>query len=77
MDYTVRRNQESGHSKTKSRAGRLKAIARAEENFIRVTSLRDRRLTAPNITSQLNKRNKKNLSTSTVKRRLFEAGLYD
>ena len=47
----------------------------AEDDFIRVTSLRDRRLTAPNITAQLNqcrekkkKKKKKNMSTSTMKR---------
>ena len=37
----------------------------AEDNFIRVTSLGDRRLTAPNITGQLNQCHEKNVSTST------------
>ena len=41
-----------------------------------VTSLRDRRLTAPNITAQLNQSHEKNETTSTVRRRLYEAGLY-
>ena len=50
-------------NKTKGRAGRPKATTRAEDNFIRVTNLRDRRLTAPNVTAQLNQcREKKNVN---------------
>ena len=47
-----------------------------ENNFIRVTNLCDRRLTVPNITAQLNQCCE-NVSTSTVRRILCEAGLYD
>ena len=43
-----------GKNKTKSRADRPKATIRAEDNFIRVTNLCDRRLTALNIPVQLN-----------------------
>ena len=53
MDYTVKRHQETGQNKTKSRAGRLKET-RAEDNFIRVANLQDRRLTALNIIARLN-----------------------
>ena len=60
-------------NKTRSWDGRLKATTRAEVNFIRVTSLHDRRLTAPNITAQLNKHCEKK---STVRIRLCEASLY-
>ena len=44
-----------------------------------VTSSCDKKLTAPNITAQLNKclDKKKNVSRSAVKRRLCEAGLYE
>ena len=69
-DNTVSGHQETGENKTKSGAGR------AEDNFIRVTSLRDRSLTSPNITAQLNQWREKNLSTSTV-RGISESGLYD
>ncbi len=41
-----------------------------------VTSLCGRRLTAPNITAQLNPCHEKNESPSTMWRRLCEAGLY-
>ena len=49
----VRRHQEAGHNLTKIRASRPKAT-RAEDNFKRVINLYDRRLTAPNVTAQLN-----------------------
>ena len=39
---------------TKNRAGRPKTTTIAEDNFIKVTSLHDRMLTAPNIIAQLN-----------------------
>ena len=48
----------------------------AVDHFIRVTSLSHWRLTAPNITAQLNQSWGKNVSTSTVRRRLCEAGIY-
>ena len=47
----------------------------AEGNFIWVTSLHDRRLTAPNISTE-QKQCCEKMSTSTVRRRLCEAGLY-
>ena len=50
MDYNIRRHQETWQNKIKSWAG----WPRAENNFIRVTSLHDWRLSAPNITVQLN-----------------------
>ena len=53
-DYSVRRHQGMGQNWTKSKSGRRKAATRAEDNSIRITSLCDRRLTAPNITAQLN-----------------------
>ena len=65
-----------GQNITKTWAGRPKAI-RVKDNFIRVTSLHDRRLTAPNITAQLNQCHENSVPTFTVRRRLCEAGLYD
>ena len=47
-----------------------------EDNFIRVASLHDRRLTAANINVQLNQCHEKYMSTFTVRRKLCEAGLY-
>ena len=75
-DYTVWRYQETGPHKTKSRSGRPKETTRAEDNFITVTSLRHRRLTASNIPVQLNQCHAKNVSISIIRRKLNEAGLY-
>ena len=76
VDYTVTRHQETEQNMTKSWAGRPKATPRTNDNFIRVTSFRDRRLTAPNITAQLTHCHEKNVSTCTARKRLCEAGLY-
>ena len=48
----------------------------ADDNFIKVKSLHERRLTTANLTAQLNQCCEKNVSTSTVRRRLSEACLY-
>ena len=45
----------------KSWGGRLKATTREGANFISVTSLRDKSLTVPNITAQLNQCREKNV----------------
>ena len=50
----------------------------AEEKFIRVTSLRNHKLTAPQIRAQMNatqSSSSRHISTSTVQRRLCESGL--
>ena len=47
----------------------------AEDNFIRVTSLRGRRLTAPSITTQLNQCREK-MCRHPLKRILYEIDLY-
>ena len=71
VDYTIRRHQEMQWNKTKSKTGRPKATTKPEDNFIRVTSLHDRRLIVWNITGQLNQCGEKNVSKSTVSRRLW------
>ena len=52
-DYNVRRNQEMEEKRTQSWVGRPKATTIAEDNFIKVTSLRDRSLIASNTTAIL------------------------
>ena len=46
-----------------------------EDKYIRVSSLRNRRLTGPQLAASLNGTRKMPVSTSTVKRRLRDAGL--
>ena len=74
VNYNVRIHQETEQNETKSWTGWPKAT-RKEDNFSRVTSLRERRLAALNITTRL-KQCPKNVSKSTVKRRLCEVRLY-
>ena len=47
----------------------------AQQKYIRVCSLRNRRLTGPQLAASLNGTRKTPVSTSTVKRRLHDAGL--
>ena len=54
MDYTLRSHEESGQNKTKSTAGRSNQTKKAEDYFIRVTNLRDRKLSAPIVTAEQN-----------------------
>ena len=48
----------------------------AEDNFIRVTCLFDRRLTALNITGKLNQCHERNVSTSIARKKKDDPGLY-
>ena len=75
MDYTVKRHQEMGLNKIKSRAVRPKATTRAEDNFIshqlvwQNADCSKHHWTAEPMSW-------KNVSTSTVRRRRCETGLY-
>ena len=59
----------------RKRSGRPKATTQSEDNFLRVNSLRDRRLTGQQLQAQLNTGRSKEVSVSTVKRRHRAAGL--
>ncbi|KAF2884085.1 hypothetical protein ILUMI_22087 [Ignelater luminosus] len=59
----------------RKKSERPKSTTIAEDNFIIVTSKRDRRLTAPAITAALNESRQTPVSTSTVKRQLLSAEL--
>ena len=66
----------SGSHEDRSRKGVTSAV---EDKFIRVTSLRNCKLTAPQIRAQMNatqSSSSRHISTSTVQRRLHESGLY-
>ena len=57
---------------------RPKVTSAAEDKFIRVTNLRNCKLTAPQIRAQMNatqSSSSRHISTSTVQRRLHESGL--
>ena len=71
----VCRFEETGQNLDKSRSGRPRKTSISVDKFIRVTSLGNRRLTAPEITAQVNEASGASVSTATVKRRLKDAGL--
>ena len=72
---TVKRFEQTGTLEDRKRSGRPRVTSKSDNKFIRVTSLRNRRLTAPEIQAQLNATRSTDVSTSTVQRRLRDAGL--
>ncbi|XP_073528969.1 uncharacterized protein [Phyllobates terribilis] len=75
---TIKRYKETGSHEDRPRKGRPRVTSASEDKFIRVTSLRNRRLTAAQIIDQVNatqSSSSRHISTTTVKRRLCAAGL--
>ena len=75
VSYTIKRHLETGGNSDRKRSGRPKATTQSEDKILRVNSLRDRRLTGQQLQAQLNTGRSKEVSVSTVKRRLRSAGL--
>ena len=75
VSYTIKRHLETGGNSDRKRSGRPKATTQSEDKFLRVNSWRDRRLTGQQLQAQLNTARSKEVSVSTVKRRLRAAGL--
>ena len=53
VSYTIKRHLETGGNSDRKRSGRPKAKAQSEYKFLRVNSLRDRRLTGQQLQAQL------------------------
>ena len=75
VSYTIKRHLETGGNSDRKRSGRPKDTTQSEDKFLRVNSLRDRRLTGQQLQAQLHTGRCKEVSVSTVKRRLWAAGL--
>ncbi|CDQ85386.1 unnamed protein product [Oncorhynchus mykiss] len=73
--YSVHRTAQTGSNQNRNRSGRPRCTTEQEDKYIRVSSLRNRRLTGPQLAASLNSTLKTPVSTSTVKRRLRDAGL--
>ena len=76
---TIKRYDETGSHEDRPRTGRPRVTSAAEDKFIRVTNLRNRQLTAPQIRAHINalqSSSSRHISTSTVQRRLRESGLH-
>lgn len=72
----VRKKALTGTVDNIDRQGRPKVTSAEQDTKIRVKSLRNRRLTAPEIQAEFNEVTGSQLSTSTVQRRLREAGIF-
>uniref|UniRef100_A0A3B1IXD5 Transposase Tc1-like domain-containing protein n=1 Tax=Astyanax mexicanus TaxID=7994 RepID=A0A3B1IXD5_ASTMX len=73
--YSLQRTAQTGSKQSRKRSGRPCCTTKQEDKYIRVSSLRNRRLTGPQLASSLNSTRKTPVSTSTVKRRLLDFGL--
>ncbi|CAJ0964174.1 unnamed protein product [Ranitomeya imitator] len=76
---TIKRYKETCSHEDCPRKGRPRVTSASEDKFIRVTSLRNRTLTAAHIRDQVNvtqSSSSRHISTTTVKRRLCASGLH-
>ena len=73
--YSIYRTAQTGSNQNRKRSGRPQCTTEQEEEYSRVSSLRNRCLTSPQLAASLNSPRKTPVSTSTVKRRLWDAGL--
>ena len=73
----IKCNDATGSHEDLHRKGRPRIHSAAKDKLIRVTSLRNRKLTAPQIRAQMNAiHSSSSRHISTVQRRLRESGLY-
>ena len=75
MYDSLQRTAQTGSHQNRKRSGRPRCTTKQEDKYIRVSSLRNRRLTGPQLAASLNGTCKTPVSTSTVKRRFWDAGL--
>jgi transposase len=73
--YSLHRTVQIGSNQNIKRSGRPQCTTEQGDKYIRVSSLRNRRLASPQLAASLNSTRKTPISTSTVKRRLRDAGL--
>lgn len=71
----IKKKEETGSVVNRKRSGRPRITSVTEGRRVATTSKRNRLLTAPEITNILNNSREVPVSTTTVKRRLMEAGL--
>ena len=71
----IKHYDETGSHEDRHRKGRPRVASAAEVKYIGVSTLRNRRLTSPQLAVSLNSTCKTPVSTSTVKRRLRDTGL--
>jgi hypothetical protein len=75
VSYSLHRTEQTGSNQNRKRSGRPRCTTEREDKYIRVSSLRNMRLTSPQLVASLNSTHKTPISTSRVKRRLPDAGI--
>ncbi|KAI5706979.1 hypothetical protein M8J75_013076 [Diaphorina citri] len=75
VDNIVKKFKDHDTVLNKKRSGRPKVTTSREDLKIKICSLRNRQLTAPQITADFNQGRDKSVSVSTIKRRLQKSGL--
>ena len=73
--YSLHRTAQTGTNQNRKRSERPRCTTEQEDKYIRVSSLRNRRLTSPQLAASLNSTHKSPVSTPPVKRRLRDSGL--
>ena len=66
--YSLHRTAQTVSNQNRKRSGRPRCTTEQEDKYIRVSSLRNRCLTSPQLAASLNSTRKTPVSTSTVKR---------
>lgn len=72
----VKRREETGSHVDRQRSGRPRKTSKIEDDRIVILSKRDRRCSAVNICSEINKTREQPVSVTTVKNRLLDVGLF-
>lgn len=75
VQYTLKRLSETGTNMDRKRSGRPKITTSADDRQLIISSKRDRKKTAPELTAEFNSTQEHPVSVSTVKSRLSSAGL--
>lgn len=76
---TIKRYLETGSHEDRPRTGKPRVTSAAEDHFIRVATLGNRKLKAPQIRAHINasqSSSSRHISTSTVQRRMRESDLH-
>ena len=75
VQRTLERFRKTGSYSSRPKSGRPRSTTKQEDQFIKLTSLRNRRATAGDIQLAINSTRERPISKATVRRRLTASGL--
>ena len=76
VDYNVKKYKETGSINRRRNRKYLKKTTVKEDKYIVQSALRNRRLSVPDLTEQINKSLNNKISDTTVRRRLHQNGIF-